>query len=211
MASITQDYDTAVEVPADPTRTGYTFAGWQPALPETVPASNVTFTAQWKANGLVVTFDANGGTVEESERVVDKGNAVGTLPEPTRKGYTFTGWFTEESSGTQIKATTKVKKSVTYYAHWTANKYKIKFNANGGTGTAMNTLSATYGKNVTLTANAFKRTNWTFLGWATKKDATEAKYTDKQKVKNLTATDGKTVTLYAVWKRNTYTDRKSVV
>ena len=152
-----------------------------------------------------VVFAANGCTVAESTRVVTQGKAVGALPEPTRKGYTFNGWYTKKSGGTKIKTTTKVTKDVTYYAQWTVNKYTIKFNKNGGTGTAMKTISATYGKNVTLTANAFKRTNYTFLGWATKKDATEAKYTDKAKVKNLTATNGKTVTLYAVWKRNTYT------
>jgi len=160
--------------------------------------------AQWWNDGYIVTFDANGGTVAESERAVAKGKAVGELPKPVRTGYTFNGWYTKASGGTKVKMTTKVTKDVTYYAQWTANKYAIKFNANGGTGT-MKSLAAIYGKNVTLTANAFKRTNWTFLGWATKKDATEAKYTNKQKVKNLTATDGKTVTLYAVWKRNTYT------
>jgi len=97
-----------------------------------------------------------------------------------------------------------VKKDVTYYAQWTANKYTIKFNANGGTGT-MQSLSATYDKEVTLTANAFKRTNYSFLGWATKKDATEATYKNKAKVKNLSSKSGGTATLYVVWKRNTYT------
>ena len=151
-----------------------------------------------------VEFDAQDGTVDEEKRLVEKGKTVGDLPKPTLKGYTFNGWYTKASGGTKITKTTKVKKDVTYYAQWTANKYTIKFNANGGTGT-MKPRSATYDKAVTLTANAFKRTNWSFLGWATKKDATEAKYTNKQKVKNLTATAGKTVTLYALWKRNTYT------
>jgi len=153
-----------------------------------------------------VTFDAQGGSLGTASptRVVEKGKAVGDLPSPTRKGYTFNGWFTAKIGGTKIKTTTKIKNDVTYYAQWTANKYKIKFNVNGGTGT-MKTISATYDKNVTLTANAFKRSNCTFLGWATKKDATEAQYANKAKVKNLTDKDGKTVTLYVVWKHNTYT------
>ena len=48
--SITQDYGTAVTAPDDLTRTGYTFAGWKPALPETMPAENMLFTAQWTEN-----------------------------------------------------------------------------------------------------------------------------------------------------------------
>ena len=156
-----------------------------------------------------VTYDALQGTISESGATNDtilvaKGSAIGYLPTPTRKGYNFDGWFTKVSSGTKIKTTTKVKRDITCYAHWTANKYTIKFNANGGTGT-MKSIAATYDKKVTLTANTFKRVNYTFLGWSTKKDATEAKYTDKQKVKNLTSKNNKTVTLYALWKHNTYT------
>ena len=151
-----------------------------------------------------VVFAANGGTVAEGTRTVGKGKAVGTLPKPTRTGYTFKGWYTKKSGGTKIKTTTKVTKNVTYYAQWAANKYTIKFNANGGKGT-MKALAATYGKTVALRANAFKRTYWTFLGWAKTKGATEVEYKNKQKVKNLTSASGKTVTLYAVWRRNTYT------
>ena len=99
----------------------------------------------------------------------------------------------------KIKTTTKVTKNVTYYARWTANKYKIKFHKNGGKGT-MKTQSATYGKKVTLRANAFKRSGYKFAGWAKKKDGAVA-YKNKAQVKNLTATNGKTVTLYAVWKK----------
>ena len=198
-----------------PVRTGFTFAGWYTAATggtqmtaETVVTGNVTYYAQWKVNGPIVTFNANGGTVAEGTRTVGKGKAVGTLPKSVRTGYTFKGWYTKKSGGTKIKTTTKVTKSVTYYAQWTANKYTIKFNANGGKGT-MKPLSATYGKSVALRANAFKRTYWTFLGWAKTKGATAVDCVNKQKVKNLTSANGKTVTLYAVWRRNTYTVRFS--
>ena len=146
-----------------------------------------------------VKFNANGGSVSPKSRSVTKGKAVGSLPKATRKGYTFKGWYTKKSGGSKIKTSTKVTKNVTYYARWTANKYKIKFHKNGGTGT-MKTLSATYGKSVRLTDNAFKRSKYKFTGWAKKKGGKVA-YKNKAKVKNLTSKSGKTVTLYAVWKK----------
>jgi len=145
-----------------------------------------------------VAFNANGGSGGET-RSVAKGKAVGTLPKATRKGYKFKGWYTKKSGGTKIKATTKVKKNVTYYAQWTANKYKIKFNANGGSGT-MSAQSATYGQTVTLRANTFKRSKYKFAGWAKSKNGAVA-YKNKAKVKNLTSKSGQTVTLYAKWKK----------
>ena len=60
--TLTQTYDNAFVPPADPSRTGYTFLGWQPALPDSVPAADMTFTAQWQVNTYTLAFDANGGT-----------------------------------------------------------------------------------------------------------------------------------------------------
>ena len=147
-----------------------------------------------------VSFNANGGKTSETKRKVRENSSVGTLPKATKKGYTLKGWFTKKSGGSKLAASTKINKNATYYAQWTANKYKIKFNKNGGKGT-MKTLSATYDKNVTLRANAFKRTGYKFKGWAKTKKGKVA-YKNKAKVKNLTDKNGKTVTLYAVWKKS---------
>ena len=67
----------------------------------------------------VVTFDANGGNIDMATRTVENGAAVGELPAPTRNGWTFGGWWTAASGGTQVTEATIVSANVTYYAHWT--------------------------------------------------------------------------------------------
>ena len=132
-------------------------------------------------------------------RLVTVNTAYGTLPSPTKAGYTFAGWWTtSDNSGIQI---TKDSICVTYnrtlYPHWTGNKYTVKFNANGGSGT-MADQKFTYGTAQNLTANAFTRTGYKFTGWAT--SATGSKiYNDKQSVNNLTTTANGTFNLYARW------------
>ena len=80
--------------------------------------------------------------------------------------------------------------------------YSVKFNANGGTGT-MSNESFTYGTAKALTANAFKRTGYTFQGWATSASGSKV-YNDKQSVSNLTTTSGAVVNLYAKWSGISY-------
>lgn len=82
-------------------------------------------------------------------------------------------------------------------------KYTVTFDGNGGSGTMAN-QSFDYDEKKALTANSFTRTGHAFTGWNTKADGSGTPYTDKQKVKNLTDTDGGTVTLYAQWKPSTY-------
>ena len=88
-------------------------------------------------NGVTVTFNANGGSCATSSKDVDKGSAIGSLPTPTRSGYTFVGWYTSRDGGTApITTSTVVSDAVTYYAHWTSNRSsgnRINFDANGGT------------------------------------------------------------------------------
>ena len=89
--TITQDYGTQIAAPADPTREGYTFIGWDTEIPTTMPAENMTITAKWKVNSYTITFDTAGGS-EIAPITQDYGTAITAPADPTREGYTFIGW-----------------------------------------------------------------------------------------------------------------------
>ena len=94
IAPITQDYGTVITAPEAPTREGYTFIGWDKEIPTTMPAENMTVTAQWEINQYTITFDTNGGS-EIAPITQDYGTVI-TAPEaPEREGYTFIGWDRE--------------------------------------------------------------------------------------------------------------------
>ena len=88
---ITQDYGTQITAPADPTREGYTFIGWDKAIPATMPAGDMTITAQWRINQYTITFDTDGGSAV-APITQDYGTQITVPADPTREGYTFIGW-----------------------------------------------------------------------------------------------------------------------
>ena len=94
IAPITQGYGTVITAPEAPTREGYTFIGWDKEIPTTMPAENMTVTAQWEINQYTITFDTNGGS-EIAPITQDYGTAIVSPADPTREGYTFIGWDTE--------------------------------------------------------------------------------------------------------------------
>ena len=94
IAPITQDYGTEITAPANPTRKGYTFKGWDKEIPETMPAENMTVKAQWEINQYTIAFDTNGGS-EIAPITQDYGTEITAPDNPTRKGYTFKGWDKE--------------------------------------------------------------------------------------------------------------------
>ena len=110
IAPITQDYGTAITVPADPTREGYTFIGWDKEIPTTMPAENMTVTAQWEINQYTITFDTAGGS-EIAPITQDYGTVITAPADPTREGYTFIGWDKE------IPATMPAE-NITLKARW---------------------------------------------------------------------------------------------
>ena len=94
IAPITQDYGTVITAPEAPTREGYTFIGWDKEIPTTMPAENMTVTAQWEINQYTITFDTNGGS-EIAPITQDYGTVITAPADPTREGYTFMGWDQE--------------------------------------------------------------------------------------------------------------------
>ena len=129
------------------------------------------------------------------------GEPFGALPTPTEKrtGYTFDAWYTgENGTGTKATPTAIVPEGeFTLYDNWTANPYKVRFNANGGTGT-MPDQSFVYGKAQKLSANAFTRKMHSFVGWS-RSVGGNVEFTDGQSVGSLASAANSVVILYAVW------------
>lgn len=124
---LTQAYGTAIVAPTAPTRKGYTFAGWEPEMPETMPAKNMTLTAKWTVNSYTIHFDANGGTGTMKDLTASYGQ-IQTLSTNvyTLAGHKFHGWNTRsDGTGTAYEDTQMVqnlteedKKSIILYAQW---------------------------------------------------------------------------------------------
>ena len=150
--SITQDYGTAVTPPPNPSRTGCTFAGWAPAVPETVPAENMTCTAQWTTNKYTISF--RDGEREVMSITQDYGTAVTAPEDPSRTGHAFDGW-------TPGVPETVPASNVICTAQWTTNRYTITFDDRGE---VVKSITQDYGTAVTAPEDP----SWTgheFVDW----------------------------------------------
>ena len=165
----------------------------------------ITITASAQQNTYTVTFDANGGTGDIVKEDIAHGSKLsGIVPDkPQRDGYQFIGWNTDRNASSALDDYA-ITGDVTLYAVWKANSYTVTFDKNVGDGETT-TQGFTYGTAQNLSENDFERAGYTFAGWATDPKATEIEFADRASVINLTATDGGNVTLYAVWRANTYT------
>ena len=179
IAPITQDYGTEITVPADPTRKGYTFKGWDKEIPETMPAENITVKAQWEINQYTITFDTNGGS-EIAPITQDYGTEIASPANPTRKGYTFKGWDKEIPK-------TMPAENITVKAQWEINQYTITFDTNGGSEIAP--ITQDYGTEITVPADPTRK-GYTFKGW------------DKEIPETMPAEN---ITVKAQWEINQYT------
>ena len=94
VASITAAYESTVTKPADPTKEGYDFAGWDPEFPETMPLNGATLKAKWTPKQYTITFDTDGGS-EVASITAAYGSTLTKPADPTKEGYDFAGWDPE--------------------------------------------------------------------------------------------------------------------
>ncbi|MBQ8620728.1 MAG: InlB B-repeat-containing protein [Oscillospiraceae bacterium] len=193
------------EALVDPVKPGYTFNGWFLAdgitqyTADTVYAvdGNTTLYATWSVNQYTVTLDANGGTMDaESTITVTYDKAIGTLPVPTKDGYTFIGWM--DADGNKVLAETiyTVDGDSTLTAQWSANAYTITLVPGEGATVDPAAVNVVFGAAVNTLPVPVK-TGYTFNGWF---DADGNLYT----ADTVYAVTGD-ITLTAAWTANTYT------
>lgn len=104
------------------------FNGWNNSSPGTF-------------SGTTYTYGEGSGYITANY----KNNSV-NLPKPTKSGYTFNGWYTASSGGTKVNNTYTPTENITLYAHWSANSYRLSFDANGCGALGVSYVTATVGK-----------------------------------------------------------------
>ncbi len=187
-------------------KTGYTFDGWRDvdnddtyAVGSKIDISkDLALYAKWSKTPYTLTLDANGGSLSPNTKTIyyeDNYN----LPTPTRTGYEFLGWFTEQTDGQKVNNGNKIERAEnhTLYAHWKAKTFKVTFDNNDGTNTKSTknvTYDDKYGDLPTLSRDGYK-----FLGWYTTQTGGD-KIESDSKV-NIT----KDTTFYAHWEILAYT------
>ena len=171
VAPITQDYGTDITAPAAPTKTGYTFMGWEPEIPATMPAEDMTITAKWSINQYTVTFDTDGGSAV-APITQDYGTAITAPADPTREGYTFIGWD-------KAIPTTMPAENMTITAKWKDSEKptgEIKISKNSWKAFLNNITFGLFFKDTqTVTINAADNSGTVFVSYlVTHQDLSEA-------------------------------------
>jgi uncharacterized repeat protein (TIGR02543 family) len=136
--------------PANPTRTGYTFAGWDRDYSNVT--TSITVNARWNINRYTVTFtDGLGKTLKT--QTVNYGGSATAPASPTRTGYTFAGWD---------RGFTNVKSNITVNAKWSIRRFTVTFT--DGLGKTLKTQTVNYGGSATAPASP-SRSGYVFNGW----------------------------------------------
>lgn len=207
-------YNEEFELPVPTAEDGDIFLGWQISVDKTTrmitdekgksvgPCNfiDATATPVWKAGKVVLTFDAQGGTLEETTKIVWSGEEFGALPTPTKTDYTFVGWAFDTESETIIKNTDIVvlTEFTTIYAIWEKEVVvKLSFDGNSNTAGEMQDYVSVGITQFTLPKNNFTKDGYTFGGW----QLGDAVYNDTAKV----VLDIGEYTLKAIWNAISYT------
>ena len=149
---ITQDYSSAIIPPADPIKVGYTFIGWEPEIPETMPAGDLTCVAQWQVNSYALTYIVDGQ--EYKAYSIAYGVEITPEPAPIKEGYTFSGW--SYIPGTMPAA------DVVVMGTFSINSYALTYMVDDE---EYKTSTVVYGSEITPEAEPTKE-GYTFSGWS---------------------------------------------
>jgi uncharacterized repeat protein (TIGR02543 family) len=201
--AITQDFNSELVFPANPTKEGHSFVGWyedesyaQPVeAPFVVPANDLTLYAKWSINTYTLSFDTDGGSLLESIDLAFD-TALPALPTPTKTGHTFVGWHAHSTSTTLLlpMPLSMPAMHVTMVAQWSINSYTLTFETNGGS--PIPSLTQPYLSDVKAPLSPSK-TGHTFIGWYLD-EALTSPY-------SFTTMPSFDLTLYARWTVNAYT------
>jgi len=181
-----------------PTRTGnYEFDGWYTAstggarvAANTSFNANTAIYAQWTTfTSYTIMFNANGGTVSPTSAKTVADGTLGVLPEPEKSGYTFDGWYTASTGGTEVTESYVFGGNGAIYARWTLVTYTITFDAAGGTVTPASGVTGVGGRLTALPTPT--KADCFFEGWFTEPAGVV-------KVTSSTAFDGDAA-IYAQW------------
>lgn len=212
-------YGVGATLPTNVTKTGYTFGGWftnssftgtAVTKISTSDTGNKTYYAKWTVINYTISYTLNNGTVSSSNKSsYNIETATFTLNNPTRVGYTFNGWTGTDITGSSKSVT--ISKGSTdnreYTATWTANKYTVTYDGNGGMYGESSTFTdeATYGQPYTTQNNdsRFVYPKYEFIGWNEKRDGTGTDWTDYINEEWVWTGENyaKNITLYAQWRK----------
>ena len=196
------------------TRSGYTFIGWSTSATSATASytagtsytvdKNTTLYAVWQGGNCYVVFDANGGSGTVPSKLNVKRGGTVEIPKSSlsRNGYYFLGWSTSKTATAAVYkggSTLTLNNSITLYAVWQARMWTLTFDKNGGSGSTPAMRKVTHGKTVAVGNCTLKRDNYYFMGWAEDAKASSAKYNSTSSIVMT-----KDLTLYAVWKPQTY-------
>jgi len=165
---------STVSSPGSPSKTGYHFTGWSPALPTSMPSVNTTYTAQWGANTYHITFNGNGNTggSTATEYFTYKQTKALTSNGFYKTGYRFLGWATSSGGGVSYgnRANyTMGAGNVTLYAKWGINRYTLSTSKKlSGSTTGIGTITGagTYNYKTNVTVTESPSTGYHFTGWS---------------------------------------------
>ena len=154
-------------------KTGYTFTGWYRSASENkkiesseymLELRDHTAYAHWVPNKYMTFYNVNGGdSVSQSSKEVTYDDYYGSLPTASKTGYTFLGWYTAPSGGTQVTSgdVVQITGDTIYYAHWKANQYKVT----AGSTTKVVTFDSPYGPLPSMPGYSSGYCYYVFSGW----------------------------------------------